>query len=48
MREKQFCKGCGKAINTMIFIGEPFQEFEDGIYCQKCAKIRVKRARRSI
>ena len=45
MNEK-FCKGCKKQLNTIPFIGEKFYKFEDGTYCEQCAKIVIERNRR--
>ena len=41
--EKTFCKRCGRklSIGIMGFGGEPIIEFEDGFYCQKCARERA-------
>lgn len=46
MKEKTFCKKCGRKIDTTLFIGEPFQEFEDGVYCSTCAKLEIDRRRK--
>lgn len=43
--EMKFCKGCGKQINTMPVIGEKYYKFEDGVYCENCAKIKVDKKR---
>lgn len=42
----KFCKICKRRINTTFFIGEKFYEFEDGIYCEVCAKAIVDKRRR--
>ena len=39
---KVYCKGCGLGMNPMPFVGEKVYEFEDGTYCEKCAKIKVE------
>ncbi len=46
--ESKFCNGCKKKINPMPFIGDKFHEFEEGTYCEKCAKIIVEKNRRSL
>lgn len=43
-----FCKGCGKKINNIPFIGEPHYKFEDGTYCQQCAKVVVDKKRKAL
>lgn len=46
--EKGFCKGCGKAMANIPFIGEPTHTLEDGTYCQTCAKIKVDKKRKNL
>jgi hypothetical protein len=46
--EKIYCKGCGRRLNNIPFIGEPMVEFEEGFYCQKCAKERAENKRSKI
>ena len=44
-----FCKLCGIKINRGSILGigkSQFYEFEDGVYCDKCAKIKVERDRK--
>ena len=45
----EYCKKCGQKVVTgglgAMFNQSKPVEFEDGIYCEKCAKIRVKEAR---
>jgi len=49
MQEKKFCKGCGRLINILPFgIGEKYVEFDDGYYCESCAKIMVEKRRKKI
>lgn len=52
-----FCKGCGiKLPNPSLFSGfasafgqgEKVYEFEEGKYCEKCAKLRVDKKRKEI
>ena len=44
----EFCKGCGQkvaaGVGSMFSKVKPI-EFEDGFYCEECAKIRVARSR---
>ena len=54
----EFCKGCGiklqtgggvAAVSGLLFGGGPKNyEFEEGSYCQKCAKIRVEKGRKKL
>jgi len=48
MKDKKFCKGCGKKLaeQMQLFGGEKIHEFKDGWYCDACARIKVKKARR--
>ncbi len=43
-----YCKGCTKKINTIPFLGEPFHKFEDGTYCQQCAKVVIDKRRKNL
>ena len=45
---KVYCKGCGISILSVPFVGDKYYEFEDGIYCEKCAKIRVDKNRKKL
>jgi hypothetical protein len=46
MREQKYCKSCGIALSEGLLGFFPqYYKFEDGDYCQKCAKIRVEKAR---
>jgi hypothetical protein len=45
----EFCKNCGIKIDKPLlgfFGGMKYYQFEDGIYCEKCAKIKVDNARK--
>jgi len=44
MREKKFCKCCGIRLKENFF-SKKYYEFEDGNYCEPCARLRVKRSR---
>jgi len=49
MKDKVFCKGCGKKLNVLPFgMGDRYQEFEDGFYCETCAKLRINKRRKEI
>lgn len=43
----KFCANCGIALKEGVlgFGGTKTYEFEDGWYCEECAKVKVKRAR---
>ena len=43
-----FCKGCGRKLNTMPLVGERVVEFEEGFYCLECARKKIDRKRRII
>ena len=43
-----FCKGCGKKLNTMKFIGDKFFQLQDGFYCEVCAKVVVEQRRKKL
>jgi len=53
MRETKFCKRCKQKIQEGptgilgLLLPKPmkFFEFEDGYYCEKCAKIQVEESR---
>lgn len=45
MREEVYCELCEKLVDTTPFIGEKYHKFKDGVYCGKCAKIRVEKNR---
>ena len=46
----EFCKKCGQKIVTggfgAMLAQSKAKEFEDGWYCEKCAKLKVESARR--
>lgn len=44
---EEFCKGCGLKIKRSLFGGTKAYEFEDGSYCEKCARAKVDKARKS-
>ena len=48
--ESEYCQICKQAINKGIygFGGTKCYKFEDGVYCEPCAKIKVTNARKSI
>lgn len=46
--EEVFCAVCKRQLNTIPFIGEKYVKFEDGTYCQKCAKEKVDKERKKI
>lgn len=51
--EKNFCRGCGKRISGSpkfmnLINKEKIYEFEEGMYCEKCAKVKVDRRRREM
>lgn len=46
--EKIYCQGCGRRLQNIPFIGERMVEFEEGFYCEKCAKDRAEKGRRKI
>jgi len=51
MNEKKFCKNCKKRLPERTLFsslagGEKVYEFEDGWYCENCALVKVKKARR--
>jgi len=46
MRIKQFCKVCKQILSTDLLGRVQGVEFEDGFYCQKCAKHKVDISRR--
>lgn len=48
MIQEIYCKGCTKKINNIPFVGEIFQKFEDGTYCQVCSKIKVDKQRKNL
>ena len=44
----EFCKKCGQKLAiglASMFAQHKAVEFEDGFYCEKCAKIKVEEAR---
>lgn len=46
---KKFCKKCGQRLPegfTNFVSKSKAREFEDGFYCETCAKIKVEEARR--
>jgi len=49
-----FCKGCGIALKSpnplsLIFVkGEKIYQFDDGYYCEHCAKLRIDKRRRKL
>lgn len=46
--EKIFCKNCGQKIHQSkigFLTGDRYHEFQDGFYCEACAKQRVEKAR---
>ena len=45
---KEYCKGCGLLINAIPFVGDTCYRFEDGVYCEKCAKIKVEKSRKKL
>lgn len=53
MGESKFCKGCGNKLNILTGIlgamtKKNYFEFDDGFYCEKCAKIRVAKRRKKL
>ena len=47
--DKLFCQRCKRRIiKKFLGSGENIIEFEDGYYCEKCAKEKVEEARRKI
>jgi len=49
MKDKTFCKGCGKRLNILPFgMGDRVYEFDDGYYCEACSKLRTDRRRKQI
>ncbi len=47
---EEFCKKCGIEIQKGLLLGIGGQKsyrFEDGTYCEKCAKAKVETARKS-
>lgn len=48
MEDKIFCKKCKQRIyrGSLLKKGTPSYEFEDGFYCEKCAKIKIEEARK--
>ena len=48
--ESEYCAICKQTISKGIygFGGTKFYKFEDGVYCEPCAKIKVNNARKSI
>lgn len=48
MPEKIFCKGCGRRLMNIPFVGERIVEFEEGFYCDRCAKERAEKGRKKI
>jgi hypothetical protein len=45
MMQEIYCTKCERKINNIPFVGEKFVKFKDGIYCQKCAEVKVKEMR---
>lgn len=46
---KRFCKHCKKKLPEPVFgfnMGEPVHEFEDGFYCDVCAKMTIEKRRK--
>lgn len=45
--ESRFCEGCQRKIieGTFGFGKEKFFEFKNGVYCEKCAKLKVDKSR---
>ena len=48
MARELYCTGCGQRINNIPIIGEKSFEFEDGTYCERCAKIKVDKNRKKL
>ena len=46
--EKKFCQGCKKRLLMLGPLGDRTMEFEDGFYCEKCAKVKVEKNRRNL
>ncbi len=43
--ETEYCKGCGQKLPNKILgmiTGQKAYAFEDGFYCEKCAKLKLK------
>ena len=54
MEEETYCSGCGVLIKKRNVLdgffntGEKSYKFNDGSYCEKCARIRVTKRRSNI
>ena len=49
--EAEYCKGCGQKLPNKILgmiTGQKAYAFEDGFYCEKCAKIKIERDREEL
>tara|TARA_Y100000310_G_scaffold245823_1_gene250842 strand:+ start:413 stop:565 length:153 start_codon:yes stop_codon:yes gene_type:complete len=49
--DEDFCKGCEKLLPKGVlakFGGEKVYTLKDGIYCERCAKIKVERNRKNL
>jgi superfamily II helicase len=48
LEEKKFCVCCGQKLSTKVLsnlIHRSYFEFDDGLYCETCARERVKKKR---
>jgi len=49
MAVKKFCRQCGVIVNEGMFgFGATIYEFDDGVYCENCAIIRVQAKRKKL
>jgi len=46
---KRYCQNCKIALREKalgLFTQDEIWEFEDGFYCDKCAKVKMEKARK--
>jgi len=43
-----YCAGCGKRIIVVPFFGEKSYKFQDGVYCEACARLVVEKRRKKL
>lgn len=46
MIQEDFCKKCGQLLQRNLFGSLKAHKFQDGNYCEPCAKIKVEAARK--
>ena len=46
--EPKYCVGCKKRLIVIPFLGDKVFHFEDGVYCELCAKKLIERRRRNL